>query len=192
MSLSKGDQEDLSDQVVYFSLRLSSPVAFASAVDKAFADADSEEALFYRYLKENNRIQSEFHVTLIHANDRATHPEIWEKYKAEFKDTLSREDSGDYASKLGSGEVLPDQVVWDQRIMALAVRATGKGGEPLPCANANAHITIGTANDSIKAFESNDLLKRWKEGDQSKGSIRSTDFPRGCAFEGDVRANIAG
>ncbi|KAE8138966.1 tRNA ligase [Aspergillus pseudotamarii] len=192
MSSSKGDQKDLSDQVVYFSLRLSSPVAFASAVDRAFADADSDEAQFYRYLKQNNRIQSEFHVTLIHVNDRTTHPEIWEKYKAKFKDTLSRENSGDGTSTLGSGEVLADQVVWDQGIMALAVRATGGDGEPLPCANANAHITIGTANDSIKAFESNDLLQRWKEGDQSKGSIRCKEFPKGCTFEGSVRANFAG
>jgi tRNA ligase len=75
--------------------------------------------------------------------------------------------------------------------MALAVKMTGKD-RPLPCANPNPHATIGTADDSIKAFESDDLLKRWREGDQSKGSIRSKVFPRGYTFGGFIQANFAG
>jgi hypothetical protein len=46
MSLSKEDPENLADQLVYFSLRLSSPAAFASVVDEAFAHADPDEAQF--------------------------------------------------------------------------------------------------------------------------------------------------
>jgi tRNA ligase len=191
MPLSKEDPEKLADQLVYFSLRLSSPAAFASVVDEAFAHADPDEAQFYQYLKQNNRIQSEFHVTLIHVNDRTANPGIWEKYKADYKEALSRAGSGDLTPSLGAGDVIPDHLVWDQRIMALAVKVNGKDG-PLPCANANPHATIGTADDSIKAFESNDLLKRWREGDQSKGPIRSKVFPREYTFGGSVQANFAG
>jgi tRNA ligase len=190
MSPSKEDLEDLSKQVLYFSLRLSSPKAFATAVDETFAGADLEEARFYQHLKQHNRIQSEFHVTLIHAAQRTTHPEIWEKYKADYKMTLSREGSGDRTFNLGAGKVLPDHIVWDQRIMALAVKINGKD-EQLPCANENAHVTIGTANDSIKAFESNNLLKRWREADQSKGPVRSKIFPKAYTFEGSIQANLA-
>lgn len=75
--------------------------------------------------------------------------------------------------------------------MALSVKVNGKDGSLL-CANANPHVTIGTADDSIKAFESNDLLKQWREGDQSKGSIPSKAFSRGHTFWGSVQANFAG
>ncbi|EAW21194.1 uncharacterized protein NFIA_063550 [Aspergillus fischeri NRRL 181] len=191
MSQPKEDPEKLADQVVYFSLRLSSPATFASAVDGAFAHADPEEAQFYQYLKQNNRIQSEFHATLIHVNDRTANPAIWEKYKADYKEALSREGSGDLTPSLGAGEILPDHLVWDQRIMALAVKMNGEDG-PLPCANASPHVTVGTADDSIKAFESNDLLKRWREGDQSTGPIYAKVFPRGYNFESSIQANFAG
>lgn len=184
------DQSNPADEVVYFSLRLSSPGAFVSNVDMAFADADPEEAKFYQYLKQNDRIQSEFHTTLIHVNDRIANPQVWEKYEADYEEALRREDSGDRTPALGAGEAFPDHLVWDQGIMALAVKVDGEHA-PLPCANANPHVTIGTANDSIKAYESNDLLKRWREGDQSKGPIQSKAFPRGYTFSGSVQANLA-
>jgi tRNA ligase len=74
--------------------------------------------------------------------------------------------------------------------MAVKVEIFGEHGE-LPCANRNAHVTVGTANDSIKAFESNNLLKRWSEGDQLNGPICSKRFPDGYTFEGFVSANLA-
>jgi uncharacterized protein YihD (DUF1040 family) len=95
MSSFETELEDLSNQVFYFSLRLSSTEAFASAVREAFASAGLEEAKFYQHVRQHDRIQTEFHVTLIHAAQRTTHPGIWEKYKADYKETFRGEDRRD-------------------------------------------------------------------------------------------------
>ncbi|KAF7590915.1 hypothetical protein BBP40_002221 [Aspergillus hancockii] len=190
MSPTHEEHEDLAGQVIYYCLRLRDPAAFSAAVDKAFSNADGTQAQFYQYLKQNNRVQSEFHVTLIHVNDRAKCPDIWQHYTAAYKEALRRDNTGSSTPSLGTGEAIPECFVWDGRIMAVAVREIkGKDGS-LPCANAHPHMTIGTANDSIKAFESNELLERWKRGDDSKGVIRSIPFPPGQSFRASVEANL--
>lgn len=190
MSLRKEDSEDLAEHVVYYCLRLCDSAAFAAAVDKAFADSSANDAQFYQYLKENNRVQPEFHVTLIHVNDRAKSPDIWQHYTAVYKEALRRDNTGNRTPSLGPGEAIPECLVWDGRIMAMAVREINGRGRSLPCANAHPHMTIGTANDSIKPFESNDLLERWKAGDNSKGPIYSIPFPPGQSFQASVEANL--
>ncbi|KAB8075864.1 tRNA ligase [Aspergillus leporis] len=190
MSPTHEDHEDLAEQVIYYCLRLLDPAAFAAIVDKAYKNANGGEAQFYQYLKQNNRIQSEFHVTLIHVHDRAKSPEIWQHYKASYKEALRRDNTGSRTPSLGPGDAIPECFVWDERIMAVAVREIkGKDG-PLPCANAHPHVTIGTANDSIHAFESNGLLERWRKGDNSKGMIQSMPFPPRDSFRASVEANL--
>ncbi|KAF8422038.1 fungal tRNA ligase phosphodiesterase domain-containing protein [Tirmania nivea] len=66
---------------------------------------------------------------------------------------------------------LADKVVWDGKLMAIAVNlddefAEGKG---LRCANGVPHITVGTKSQIIKPRESNDLLVTWKAGKDGKG-----------------------
>ncbi|KAM5453871.1 tRNA ligase [Microsporum audouinii] len=115
--------------------------------------------------------------------------------------------TGTPTPRLGTASVRLETLVWDKRIMAIVARilpgptATGvaaasatpgeaEEGELLPtwpCANEIAHVTIGTANASVKPKESNDLLKRWLEmGAGEQSGIWEARIPSVKVVEGVV------
>ncbi|KAJ5137949.1 hypothetical protein N7526_004182 [Penicillium atrosanguineum] len=97
-----------------------------------------------------------------------SHPTIWSRYTNAYINTLTNnpvEDPISNPPSLGPARVRLERLLWDDRIMTFVVRIlSGEGGEELPCANAIAHVTVGTASADIKPKESNDLLARWVEG----------------------------
>ncbi|ATY66057.1 tRNA ligase [Cordyceps militaris] len=125
-----------------------------SALDKAFASCDKEVSRSYMQLKQTRRIQTDFHVTLLHRANAKRFPVLWQRYLT-LHDT-----AGGGTGKLGECDVVFERVVFDQRIMAIVVRIDDKSGT-WECANHVAHITIGTRDSTIKPKESNDLLAKW-------------------------------
>ncbi|BFZ58301.1 tRNA ligase [Savitreella phatthalungensis] len=86
-------------------------------------------------LREANRVQPEFHVTLVHSASK--NKELWKKVE-----TIK-----------GQFEIDCIEAVWTEDVLCVPVRIT------LPTTNRIAHITIGT-RETVKAVESNSVLER--------------------------------
>ncbi|GME81517.1 unnamed protein product [Ambrosiozyma monospora] len=155
---------------------------FLASFTKLLQESNSPSANdFYNNLIANKRVQTEFHVTLIHSGsalsknapkkDRKT----WNNYVNEyFREDLKllnqthqlNNDLKEKQCKLPSGftaTVGLKELCWDDRVMCVSVDLIGvKNGSgeavDLPIGNKYLHITIGTAKHSVKAFESNKLL----------------------------------
>lgn len=194
------DGKELStDQVLkrieYFSIPASTTV-INSILASLFLNASAQEAQMYNHMKQSRRLQSQFHVTLIHRASSSAEPGIWSQYIDQYGQALatSKKESRQESS-LGAARIRVERVVWDERVMAFVVRILPSerqqatyGDAKWPCANATPHITVGTASADIKPRESNDLLRRWLEGDESQGKIWEKEVPDMKTLEGTVRA----
>lgn len=128
------------------------PVNRINAILEAVFRPDPEKASFFRQLQQNNRVQTEFHVTLMHRASAKANQQLWERYSNLHSEAGGGED------KLGDCKVLLERVVWDDRIMAIVARLVDENWE---CTNSIAHITVGTKGPDVKPKESNNLLQEW-------------------------------
>ncbi|RMD41125.1 hypothetical protein DV735_g3978, partial [Chaetothyriales sp. CBS 134920] len=183
------DNPQLAKKLAYFSISV--PKA---EIDKVLADvfahASPEEARLYTHLRQSQRIQAQFHVTLIHRASISNHQNMWESYINAFMQALSNANLADKAAPapvLGLARVKLERLVWDDHIMAFVVRVLPtETGELWPSANAITHITVGTASPKVKPKESNELLARWEAG---QGSVKTweKDVPRMPVIQGEVK-----
>ncbi|KKY24958.1 putative trna ligase [Phaeomoniella chlamydospora] len=164
-----------------------------STLAALFHNLPAEEARMYQLLKQSRRIQPEFHVTLIHRVTGKKNPDMWQKYTDLYLNALTQ-GRGERTPSLGGARVRLERVVWDTKIMTFVVRIlppehiqSGSVSEYLACANDIPHITVGTAHETIKPKESNDLLRRWLEGDESGEKIWEREVPGMRVLEGTVR-----
>jgi tRNA ligase len=157
----------LARKIEYFGITVPS-TTITNTLHSLFASTTPETAKLYNHLVNSRRIQPSFHVTLIHRASQSSHKAIWDRYTTSYIDTLTSNPVADPIANppsLGNARVRLERLVWDNRIMTFVVRILPAEGETneLPCANAIAHITVGTASQDVKPKESNDLLQRWVE-----------------------------
>jgi tRNA ligase len=185
----------------YFSVHLpTQPIN--SILDTLFADQDNDTARLYKQLKNTRRIQSEFHVTLIHRASAPQNQAYWDKLLKLNDASHQNVDSAKEASEpeLGKCGVHLERLIWDSRIMCFVVRLDGSGTlqvdskaspatEELAFESVNpvAHVTVGTANQSIKPKESNDLLQRWLTEDSTDSGIGELTVKGHVVLDGIVR-----
>jgi len=185
--------EQLVAKLEYFGITLS-VTNINSILSTLFDEGDPEESRMYRLLKQSRRIQSEFHVTLMHRASAATKPDLWQQYTNAYLDALERKekkpkDKDQLTPYMGPARVKLERVVWDERLMAIVVRIyPGEAGLSWQSANAIPHITVGTARADIKPVESNALLARWEKGDSSGSRIYDKEVPGGVILDGSVKA----
>lgn len=139
-------------------------------VTSTFESTSSDIKYFWNYLEQSNRVQPEFHVTLVHRASSTSRTDLWKKYNDLYM--KERDDSGRSGQKIGECKVMLENIVWDERVMAVVVRLVDKGWE---CANQVAHITIGTRDKDIKPKESNELLKKWVENTDTRVKTQLID-----------------
>lgn len=171
-------------KVEYFAVQLPAP-RVSAVLDAVFRDASPEQVLMYNSLKAGGRIQSQFHVTLMHRASTGQHPETWEHLNGLYTNASAPTPERAFAlpdAKLGDANVRLERLVWDKRIMSFVVRLSGKDGEQWPCVNKIAHVTVGTSSPAVKPKESNDLLDKWL-------SLGSGDDPNGI-MELPVKGNV--
>jgi len=145
-------------------------------LEATFKDEDPQTAKMYRQLKLWRRIQPAFHVTLMHRASTSDHPHYWDQlcnlHGNVFDKAMETHDPQAQAypvPELAKCHVRLERLVWDDRVMTFVVRLhpaeneTTNGGNECTFETVNkvAHITVGTASESIKPKESNDLLQRW-------------------------------
>ena len=185
----------------YFSVRLNTQ-RITSILDAKFRDKDPQTARLYRQLQQSRRVQAEFHVTLMHRATTADNPQYWEKLTRLHASLAQKaEGTGSWEPELGKCDVLLERVVWDKQIMCFVVRLNGsatlqvetEGGiatEEVAFESVNpvAHVTVGTADQSVKPKESNALLQRWLNGGSGGDTgIGELQVKGNVVLEGSVR-----
>lgn len=181
----------------FFAVRLSEQ-RVSAILENVFKEQPAGITKFYKQIKGSRRIQSEFHVTLMHRASASQNPDLWETFKV--KHTIKFEgavqqivEAGKIPipgpePELGTCKVQLERVVWDSRVMTIVVRLLDEAKEGWETANNVAHITIGTASKEIKPKESNDLLQRWlKDGTGEETGIHDLVIKGSVLLEGSVR-----
>ncbi|KAI0541291.1 RNA ligase-domain-containing protein [Xylaria digitata] len=154
-------------------------------LESAFKGLDPQAQRFYKQLQQTRRIQSLFHVTLMHRVTAQQYPELWQRY------TALEAESQSVDGKVGECEVILERVVFDDRIMAIVVRLLDPD-DKWTCVNKVAHITVGTRDDSVKPKESNDLLARWLDiGSGGDTGISERIFESKPTLKGTVRGVLS-
>nr|POF08125.1 trna ligase 1 [Quercus suber] len=186
-------------KVEYFAVKL--PATRVSAIlDALFNDANTDVARMYRNLKQQRRVQAEFHVTLIHRATASQHQETWDHLSALHHAASQPASSSDTRAfitpepKLGLCNVRFERLVWDSRVMAFVVRLVPgpNSKEQFSSTNATAHVTVGTAEPAIKPKEANDLLARWlREGSGPTSGIAEMAVKGNVELEGTVRGVLS-
>lgn len=143
------------DNLEYFAVQVS-PERITELLNETFARSAPQQAAFYNELQQLRRVQPKFHVTLIHRASKAQFADLWEKYEMMYHRD----------HEMGTAKVQLDEVVWDGRVMCIAVKVPG-----WESANPITHITIGTVHPSVKPVESNTLLQKWVKGEQGVHSV---------------------
>ena len=180
----KAENKKGNNKVEYFCVRVPGP-SFLAALDETFKDESAATAAFYRRLQGARRVQAKFHVTLMHWNSTNEHPALWAKLSNLFIDAQAQ-DHADPDPKLGACRVQLDCVIWDGRVMCVVARLLDGGWET---ANRTAHITVGTADNSIKPKESNDLIAKWsREGAGGSSGIGELPIRDNVVLTGEVKA----
>jgi tRNA ligase len=185
----------------YFSVKLETS-RISSILDNLFSGKGPETARLYNQMKQQRRIQSEFHVTLIHRASAAQNQPYWDKLIKLHDSVQTTSENGNVAEpEIGKCGVLVERLIWDDRIMCFVVRLNGSSTlqieseagittEDLAFESVNpvAHVTVGTANASIKPKESNDLLQRWlNEGSGAATGIGELTVKGNMVLDGSVR-----
>ena len=192
-------------KIEFFAVRLNSWRIY-SILESLFQDKDPLASKFYIQLKQTRRLQTEFHVTLIHRALTGTNPKEWQRLLDMYeKVSATQENNGNVKQSekaLGKCKVYLEKLIWDDRIMCFVIRLekadeeqngdypTQEGeGEGFQTVNPVAHITIGTADKDIKPKESNNLLQRWlQNGSGGSTGISELSITGNVILDGTVKA----
>lgn len=178
----------------YFAVKLPA-TRVKSILDAMFQQASPDQARIYNQLKQQRRVQPEFHATLIHRAAAQQHADYWASLSDLHAKASSPTEQRPYADpepKLGMCNVHLERLVWNDRVMAFVVRLIPAAASPLQwrSVNATAHVTVGTAAPNIKPVESNTLLAQWlKEGSGANG-IGEMAVKGNVELEGTVHSVI--
>jgi len=181
--------------VEFFCIQLPTP-RINAILNAVFNSESAEIGDFYNQLKGNGRIQKEFHVTLIHRASSSQHGDYWSKLNDRWRDASGDEqvEGGGHGDiSLGTVRVHLERLLWDDRLLTILVRlpdAEDKEKGAFKSINEHAHITIGTAADSIKPKESNDLIVKWLSGG-AKGNVKDVKVKGNVVLEGPVRGIVS-
>ncbi|CAI6253794.1 unnamed protein product [Periconia digitata] len=185
----------------YFSVRISAD-RVGSILEATFRGQTPEYARLYRQLQQTRRIQNEFHVTLIHRASATQNQQYWDKLNALHSSVAQTAvNTGSWEPELGKCGVQLERLIWDNRIMCFVVRLNGSASFEVESeagsgmneltfetVNAVAHVTVGTADQSVKPKESNDLLQRWlNEGSGGETGIYEAPVKGNVTLDGSVR-----
>ena len=165
-----------------------------STLERLFSSLPPEPSKFYRQLQQSRRLQPSFHVTLIHRASIAQHPEVWSTLSSLYYEACDPATTSDRAASsdpiLGKCQVQLERVVWDGRVMCIAVRLLDEGWHSV---NSVTHITVGTASSDVKPKESNALLEKWLDvGSGHDTGIQEAEIKENIVVPGFVKAAIQG
>jgi tRNA ligase len=137
------------------------------------AAVHQEGQKFWAHLEENNMVTPTPHITIVHTKELPHRKELWQR----CADIQRLAVPPQFAFKLGT-------LVWNERVMALTVddMELDEPGESGPeqevaefvstlthDAGFRLHITVGTRDASVSAFEAKVLTEDWRSGKEMEG-----------------------
>ena len=164
------------------------PNGVRAVLDALFAAAPPETAATYHALRQHNRLQPAFHVTLLHRADAPSHPEYWDQLCA-----LSAASPHPALASLGPCSVRLERLVWDARVMAFVARLIPPDAPATPdtprwrAVAPTAHVTVGTVAKHVRPVEANALLARWVARGPGVDGVREALVEGTVEVEGTVR-----
>lgn len=177
--------------VEFFSLSLPTE-EFVLKLEEILASPPSDRAIphevsrFYSQLKQTRRLQDKFHVTLMHRASISKNPNLWSRLSSLHTEACKL--SSEFEPQLGKCQVQLETIVYGAGVMCIVVRLLDESWQTT---NNVAHITLGTATQSIKPKESNTLLERWLR-DGKTGGIEDYKIPGSVVLFGIVKAVRSG
>lgn len=117
--------QKLVKRLEYFNITVPTPAIISHLVSLFPPDSSPDRAQLYNHLKESGRLQSSFHVTLIHRASAPSKPDVWEHYVNLYTAALQSDvnrGSGNVTPTLSAARVRLERLVWDARLMAFVVR----------------------------------------------------------------------
>lgn len=142
------------------------------AVMRSTTPVPDSARVFWEKLKDTLRYASRPHITIVHSKERENEGKLWDACE-EFS-----------AGKPPLFEFSLTHLVWDDRVMALAVeglRLVGEsGGEEEgekflnqldDTIKTRLHITVGTSEPSVPPVEAKILVEKWRGGAESESLV---------------------
>lgn len=168
----------------YFGVNL--PVQNVNAIlDAVFKDVSPDVGRTWNQLKGSRRVQTEFHVTLMHKAHSSQYPEYWEQLSHLHADASAK--TGEAEPEIGKCKVQLERLVWDGRLMCFVIRLVSEGETEWKSVNDTAHVTVGTVDSSVKPKESNDLLKKWLDVGSDGTGVMELQIKGHVELDGSVR-----
>ncbi|KAG5361673.1 tRNA ligase 1 [Yarrowia sp. C11] len=140
-----------------------------NGVNEVLSTVDSP---FLAQLKRDGRIQEEFHVTLAHVAEKKknNYHKLLSDYVATLQPNLN---AGVNAIENVKFQIHVPRAIWNGRVLALEVdRVQGPQDQALLSSidhtslDKYLHITIGTAEETIRPMESGPMVQKWLEGER--------------------------
>ncbi|KAI0311399.1 RNA ligase-domain-containing protein [Amylostereum chailletii] len=160
----KTEGKDKPPKPRYFGLL--AEVDLVAALDASFAapDVPTEARRFWDHLKNERRIASRPHVTIVHTKSLPAESELWERCEEVVGEDVM------FTFKLG--KVLTNERVAAAVVEELAVDGADEGQvgrafvEGLGRAGAveRLHVTVGTRHGSVPPVEGKELVRAWRAG----------------------------
>lgn len=150
---------------VFFSIDIPQRQRIISGIDELIqkkAPFLNIENSSWCYLKENNRIQGEFHITLVHVNQGKRGNEhdrnVWANYLTMYESLGSKFESEVFA------DISLKKLIWNKKIVTILVNVLqiyhkDKILSGLGVANKHPHITVGLVSNEVKPVYSNTLAE---------------------------------
>lgn len=146
----------------------------------------SEVSRFYSQLKQTRRLQDKFHVTLMHRASISKNPGLWSRLSSLH--TEACKSSSEFDPAFGECQVQLETIVCGAGVMCIVVRLLDESWQTT---NNVAHVTLGTATQSIKPKESNTLLEQWLR-DGKTGGIEDYKILGSVILRGNAKAVKSG
>ncbi|AGO13246.1 AaceriAFR099Cp [[Ashbya] aceris (nom. inval.)] len=195
---------------VYWGAELADPKIFINMLNALIVQKRPEYTRGILDIVEEARIQSSFHVTLIHSSSNRGNKDekdMWAEYNKRYADYLKKpehppREPPKYIETTDFIKFSVTKILWDDKIMAVTVStdkliydSTGKVVPMLKLLNKYAHITIGIRKAGVEAKYSNELCAQFdekhgeEEGSFSDG-MNCIKFPEPIKMEATVRINL--
>ncbi|EEB05930.1 tRNA ligase Trl1 [Schizosaccharomyces japonicus yFS275] len=167
--------------ISYFGAFLDEPSIIPKLIGSLFSQVPDVDRTMWDHLKASGAVQSSFHVTMIHSSAKKVKindKPVWKEYIKKFKSSNP--------DNMGSVEFTVTELVWNDRVMTLRVTISPDSEWAGKTTNPELHITVGTANSDIKAYESNVLLAKLREG--TNEGIHVLKLPWHCSVKATLKA----
>lgn len=147
---------------VYFNLQIQPPTdtTLVGLIDKFYTENPEIDSTFWKFLKETNQVQSQFHVTIAHKNsDEADEQKLYKDLNDRHITKFQRTEKNINVPVGPKANITILSLGHNNKIMALKVDVHDKSLTYQK--KKNYHITIGMV-DAVKPFASNEMLQNPK------------------------------